>query len=326
MDAVTLFGTSLQHASADLRADREIVMAAVKRQGIALSYANEALCKDRGIVLTAVADDGGALAYASQELRADREVVLVAARNRAIALRYAHPALRADKELILEVTQRHTDGLKYASNELRVDKNFVQQIVRNNGEALEFADVSLKADRDVVVAAVHNCAKSLYHAVDEMRRDKDLVLLAARRWNSSVEWLLDFAVQASIPDEMFQPAVQSVIAVRGEENALLVTATITLIPDTTGHGDSSEIVLLSGASFVWHIADEGTLQEAKRFPWRRSHPRINDLALIILEDLPQYAEMHDAARVFISIMTDDDGTAKVVTPWEWDRPLREFVR
>jgi hypothetical protein len=59
------------YASEELLADREFVLAAVKRDGHALGYASEELCADREVVLAAVTQDGNAIQHASEELGAD---------------------------------------------------------------------------------------------------------------------------------------------------------------------------------------------------------------------------------------------------------------
>ena len=68
----------MQHASLELRADRDFVLAAVARNGYALQHAAPQLRADREVVLAAVAQNGRVLEYASAELRANREVVLAA--------------------------------------------------------------------------------------------------------------------------------------------------------------------------------------------------------------------------------------------------------
>ena len=62
----------LEFASPAQQADRDVVMAVVRRNGRALSFASQALRADRGVVLAAVANDGFALLYASPALRSDR--------------------------------------------------------------------------------------------------------------------------------------------------------------------------------------------------------------------------------------------------------------
>ena len=71
----------MQHARAELCADREIVMAAIKNKSIALKYA-------------------------SADLRADREVVLTAVRNCTYSIRYANESLVYDRTILQYVEQR----------------------------------------------------------------------------------------------------------------------------------------------------------------------------------------------------------------------------
>ena len=63
---------ALRDASAALRSDRGVVLAAVRQRGYALIYASAALQADRDVVLLAVAQDGDVLQYACVELQADR--------------------------------------------------------------------------------------------------------------------------------------------------------------------------------------------------------------------------------------------------------------
>ena len=89
MLAVEKNGCALEYASADLRADREVVMAAVSYYGWALEYASEELRKDRDIVMAAAEKDACALMFASLALRADKSVVLEAMIQDIESVRYA---------------------------------------------------------------------------------------------------------------------------------------------------------------------------------------------------------------------------------------------
>ena len=73
-------GGSVQMCSATRGSDRAKLLAAVQRDpfGFALYDASAELKADREVVLAAVQQNGFALGYASAELRADREVVLAA--------------------------------------------------------------------------------------------------------------------------------------------------------------------------------------------------------------------------------------------------------
>lgn len=81
----------LEYAAPKLRADREVVLQAVRQNGKALQYASEELKNDREVVLQAITQNGKALQYASPELQDDEEVVLQAVAQNGEALQYASP-------------------------------------------------------------------------------------------------------------------------------------------------------------------------------------------------------------------------------------------
>jgi len=133
--------------SQELRADREVVLAAVKQDGEALRYASEELRADREVVMPVVQRTGEALQYASQKLKADREVVLAAVQRDSRALRYASAEVRADREVVLAAVQQDGGALEFASKELRADREVVFAAVKQNGNALRFASQELRAER-----------------------------------------------------------------------------------------------------------------------------------------------------------------------------------
>ncbi|MDO8429898.1 MAG: DUF4116 domain-containing protein [bacterium] len=118
-------GISLRYISPKLRADKEVVLAAIKRYGLELEYASFELRADKEVVLRAVRENGfgWALKYASSELQADKEVVLEAVRTSGgnVTLQFASPKLRADKEVVLEAVKHNRNSLSYASSELQDD-------------------------------------------------------------------------------------------------------------------------------------------------------------------------------------------------------------
>lgn len=75
-------GGPLAHASAGMRADKDVVLAAVQCRGAALQVADASLGADKEVVLAAVTDDGEALEFASEALRNDKEVCLAAVSRR----------------------------------------------------------------------------------------------------------------------------------------------------------------------------------------------------------------------------------------------------
>ena len=198
-------GITLHWASDALRADKDVVLAAVRDDADALAWASEALQADKDVVLAAVNNDGWALYDASKALRADKEVVLAAVTNNGRALESASYQLRADKEVVLAAVSDWGVALWRASEALRADKEVVLAAVNNDGEALWYASGALKADKEVVLAALMNDwrmnswgedAHLIEHMSEALRVDPLVVRLnamescAKRRWHVLKRWWL----------------------------------------------------------------------------------------------------------------------------------------
>ena len=171
---------ALMYASQELRADKEVVLAAVTQDGHALGCASQELRADRDVVLTAVARNGHAFMYASPELRADRDVVLAAVALSRDALGYASRMLRADKEVVLAAVAQDGHALEYASDELRADKEVMLAAVAENGDALVHAPPELRADKEVVLAAVTQNVSAWHYVKDKFALCNDPLIAAAR--------------------------------------------------------------------------------------------------------------------------------------------------
>ena len=105
-------GSHLKFLSKRLKADREIVFAAVESDGTALQFADEKLKADRAIVLAAVESSRGkALQYAGDKLRSDREIVLSAIAEDAWSLKYATHELRFDQEIVTTAFNEFNNSL-----------------------------------------------------------------------------------------------------------------------------------------------------------------------------------------------------------------------
>lgn len=115
-------GTPLYRLPKELRADKQVVLAAIEREG---AYCFDYIAdrglrgSDRDVVMALVSADGSLLEAAAEPLRADREVVRRALRTSGEALRFASKTLQADKEL------RKLAGLR-AKEEKRLVKRFAE--------------------------------------------------------------------------------------------------------------------------------------------------------------------------------------------------------
>ena len=64
----------MDYASARMRGDEDVVMAAVTQAGYALKYASEDMRNNKKVVMAAVAQYNKAFVFASAELQADNDV------------------------------------------------------------------------------------------------------------------------------------------------------------------------------------------------------------------------------------------------------------
>ena len=95
-----------------LKADRDIVLAAVEQDGRALEYAAKSLKADRGLVLAAIKQSGQALVWASKELQEDQELQKIASKDR-------DDEIYTDAELVVRGRQLRVAYMEYPLRTVR---------------------------------------------------------------------------------------------------------------------------------------------------------------------------------------------------------------
>ena len=182
--------TVLNLASAELQDDREVVLYCVKNCGDAIEHASARLRGDKEIILAATTEfwhSATVLNLASTELQDDRDVVLHCVKRRGDAVKHASARLRGDKEIILAAVKEWNSAkvLNLASTELQDDREVVLECVKNGGNAIEHASARLQDDREVVLECVKIRGDAIKHASARLRGDKEIILAAAKKWNSA---------------------------------------------------------------------------------------------------------------------------------------------
>jgi len=175
-------GMMLYDVPEELKADRELVLTAVRQKEEAFQFAAAALQADRHFVLDAVRLNAAVLPYISAALRGDREIVLAAVRRRGELLSCLSSEFRADQEVVMSAVKQHGLAFRYAAESLRADKNLVIASVEQNAGALAYAAEALRSDREVLSAALRS--KDYPHAT--LAREDRLVDEAAIQDN----WLV----------------------------------------------------------------------------------------------------------------------------------------
>lgn len=178
-------------APADVRADREVVLAVVQQNGAAIEYAAAPLLADREVVMAAVVQNGYALEHVDPALQADAGIVLAAMRQTRFSqqmLRFIPPDAWLDRNFVTMVAKENEIGLKLASLQIRGDRQLVLDIVQKCGMSLQGAQAELRADREVVLAAVRRNGLALRHASEALRADREVVLAALQQDGAALQY------------------------------------------------------------------------------------------------------------------------------------------
>ena len=211
----------LKWASDALKTDREVVLEAVSSYGSALQHASSTLKADREVVLAATAQSYLALTYAAPELQED-EAVLLSARQQLLtqleeleghkvggytyqaALHKAAPALRIDRELVqrvkgfdntdreqvLAVARKNAEDMEFVPDAFLADTSFVLSALRGMaevdiggflevGKLVKQLPAELRADKDVALAAVVEGGYGIFNEFSEALQDEKGVVLTA---------------------------------------------------------------------------------------------------------------------------------------------------
>ncbi|MCH9762744.1 MAG: DUF4116 domain-containing protein [Gammaproteobacteria bacterium] len=147
-------GLALKNASEQLKADREIVLAAVTNAPQALEYASEALKSDRSLVLRALKQDGMALKHAAGRLKADKRIILAAIAQNPEALQFASKALKKDKDIITALPKSSKKTPKPPSLglfKLHHDEERIAKALQSHARLYENSPPELKTAEDILL-------------------------------------------------------------------------------------------------------------------------------------------------------------------------------
>jgi len=170
------------------RADRDVVMAAVRRDPLTLRFAADALRDDLEFMTTLVKTNATHLQYASDKVRADYGVVLAAVQKHGTCLQYASDILKSDKKLVLTALQSYQGDyegspLRFASYEVMTDREVVLKAMEKDVCILRsswFPD-ELKADRAIMLYAIGLSGSCLQFASSDLKDDPEVVGRAIRK-------------------------------------------------------------------------------------------------------------------------------------------------
>ncbi len=182
---------ALKFATAWLKDDKAVVLAAVETHPEALQYASPRLKNDIDVVRAAVDENGLTLQFASPDLQNNYDMVLAAVNKSGCALKYAHPRLQNEYWIVLAAVQQDGFAFHYANPLLQNEYSIVLATVSKKPYMLKQVDSSFQIDRKVVLAAVKKEGYALKFAHPFFQNDEEVVLVATSKYADA----LDFASQ-----------------------------------------------------------------------------------------------------------------------------------
>ena len=157
--------------TAELKGDREIVLAAVQQYGDALDMQQQVKRRSRDCL--AAVQQMGALGFAAAELKG---TVLAAVQQYGYALGFAAAELKGDREIVLALQQ--------------------------HGYALGFAAAELKGDREIVLAAVARCK----NMQQELKGDRSFDMFG--NWRYALQYASEELNDSTVPRQRQYLATQ----------------------------------------------------------------------------------------------------------------------
>lgn len=193
----------------ELKANKEITLAAVKKDGSMFSYAPAEHYLDYELVLAAVKsypenykdlseelrcnpsiidaamECGGLLEYVPRSV-ATKSIIKKALSNDGMAIKF-FPEFFDNKELMLLAVSNNGFALKFCGEKLRKDREIVMAAVSNDGVMINYADDIFKDDEEVVRTAVNQNGLALGFTTRKFQKQRDICLMAVTNNSDAIE-------------------------------------------------------------------------------------------------------------------------------------------
>lgn len=192
--AVETAGMSLEHVSAELLEDKQVVLAAVTSNGLALQFASQTLKGDEEVVWCAVNQDPAALSFST--FQTNKAFLIRCAKGGCYStLDFADRGLTSDKNFALSLLSVDVATLQHLSEGLRNDCEILLHATalseQDFGGDKDFCDQARRLrsalamvrrhpnSRNIVLRAVGWHPLSLWYASSELQEDPDFQEQAA---------------------------------------------------------------------------------------------------------------------------------------------------
>lgn len=210
---IGLHPTYIEYASDEIKADREVVLAAVTQKGMVLKCLPPEFERDKGILLAAVRQNGLAFEYLPKASKTDKKLVLAAINQNGLAFEKLPEFWQGEREIALAAVSQNGLALKQLPAKFQEDKGVVLAAVSQNGLVLKdllesfktdidvtlaainqnglvfkFISEKLKEEKEIAMAAVKQRGRALRHLPTKFKEDRDVVLAAVTQYGGALEF------------------------------------------------------------------------------------------------------------------------------------------
>lgn len=182
--AIEEYFLAFEHASKNLKNNKTMGLAAVKKSWEVLHQLSDQLKDDEDIVLTCVKQYGGSLETASSRLKNDRQFILKAVEKWGTYKHISHE-LKKDPEILIKALKVDPYAFQDTSDPLKNDNKLCLMSVTRQGLLLEFASAELQDNEDVVLGAMKQNGDALKFASNRLRNDKNFLIKALSQNHAS---------------------------------------------------------------------------------------------------------------------------------------------
>lgn len=197
-----LNGDFLSELSTELKKDKDVVLAAVRKNGANYAHSSKAnaIRNDLDIIKAAITSypeaikdipfkfklmkeiamitvSGSGVELDSLDFfQDDREVVMAAVKNHGEALNYASIRLRNDREVSSVAVKSKSSAMKYVPEHFLSDLSFCLQALecKSGFVFLKYCDIELRCDKSFVQMAIEHLPQNYAYASRSLKMDRDI--------------------------------------------------------------------------------------------------------------------------------------------------------
>lgn len=176
-------GLIMGRVPATLKVDRNFILGHVADFPGAIRYFDAVVKADKEIVLTAVKAGGGKRLLMDIDVRflSDPEIVFEACKNDWEAMQQADPSLRSNPDFVASLLPHKPDVLFYVNHKLKSDPVWMWQIIQPNPKLILYADASLRNNKEWMLKVIQLDGSAIKHIGPELQTDVDIVIEATKQ-------------------------------------------------------------------------------------------------------------------------------------------------